>query len=214
MDKEDRSIDKILEDFEISIISITLYCLSELPLPLGVKRTIDVLKGNRNAFAQNHGLITLRTFSALPGFTRDQLSDIFDVLILQGYVDVVMVSQDEEEFPVMAINKKGLSYLRDGSEAGLSVLNILMDKDVPGIPDDDQDLFYKLKLTRRQLAEEYDYPAFMVCGDSVLQEICLRKPTEPDELIKIAGVDMAFMKHYSKQILYVIRQYVTREKGS
>ena len=158
--------------------------------------------------------MTLKTFSSLPSFTRDQLSDIFDMLILHGFVDVVMDTHDEEEYPVIAINKKGLSFLHDGKFSGLSILNILMDKDVPGIPDEDQDLFYKLKLTRRQLAEEYDYPAFMVCSDSVLRDICLRKPTEPDELIKISGVDMAFMKHYSKQILYVIRHYVTREKGS
>ena len=214
MDKKDKSIDEILENFAVSVVSITLYCLSELPFPLGVKRTTDVLKGNRNAFALNHGLMTLKTFSSLPSFTRDQLSDIFDMLILHGFVDVVMDTHDEEEYPVIAINKKGLSFLHDGKFSGLSILNILMDKDVPGIPDEDQDLFYKLKLTRRQLAEEYDYPAFMVCSDSVLRDICLRKPTEPDELIKISGVDMAFMKHYSKQILYVIRHYVTREKGS
>ncbi len=212
--KDKTSIDLILAGYERSIVCIFLFSLSELPLPLGVKRAIDVLKGNRNAFAHNHGLMALKTFSALPGFTRDQLSDVFDVLILHGFINVEMLTQVDEEYPVMVLSEKGFMYLQDEIIADIPILRILMDDDVSGIPDDDQDLFYKLKLTRRQLAEEYDYPAFMVCSETVLRDICLQKPTEADELIKIAGVDMAFMQHYSKQFLYVIRQYVTREKGS
>lgn len=214
METEKHIIKERLAAYERSVASIVLYCLSELPFPLGVKRIIDLLKGNRNSFALNNELNLLDTFSALPGYTRDQLSDLFDLFINKGYLEVDMIIDEEEELPVIALTEKGLSYLSGRETDTPGILDILMDKDNPDIPENDQDLFYKLKLARRQLAEEYDYPAFMVCSDQVLKDMCLRKPTEPDDLLKIQGVDMAFMKHYSKQFLYVIRQYVTREKGS
>jgi ATP-dependent DNA helicase RecQ len=214
METEKHIIRDSLAAYERSVASIVLYGVSELPFPLGVKRIIDLLKGNRNAFALNNELNLLDTFSALPGYTRDQLSDLFDLLINRGYLEVDMIVDEEEELPVIALTGKGLAFLSGKEAVARGILDILMDKDNPEIPENDQDLFYKLKLARRQLAEEYDYPAFMVCSDQVLKDMCLRKPTEPDDLLKIQGVDMAFMKHYSKQFLYVIRQYVTREKGS
>lgn len=207
-------IRKIFKAYEAGVARIVLFCLSELPFSLSVRRLIDVLKGNRNAFAINNELNKLSTFSALPGYTRDQLSDLIDSLIKDGMLKVEMVTEDEDEIPVIGVTAAGLTYLNDSEEKDVRLLDILMDLDNPDIPESDQDLFYKLKLARRQLAEEFDYPAFMVCSESVVKDMCLRKPVEPDDLLKIKGVDMAFMKHYSKQFLYVIRQYVTREKGS
>ena len=191
-----------------------LYCLMELPFPMGVKKIIDLLKGNRSSYIINNELHLLASFSALPGFTRDQLSDLIDLYINRGLLKVELLADDGEETPVISITDQGRAYLEAPAPEPLSVIDILMDKDNPEIAEDDQDLYYKLKLARRQLAEEYDYPAYMVCSEKVLKEMCKRKPMEPDDLLKIKGVDMAFMKHYSKQFLYVIRQYVTREKGS
>lgn len=214
MENDHKLISKILSEYNQAVTGIVLFCLKELPDPLGVKRIIDVLKGNRNAFAVNNDLHQLHTFSALTGFTRDQLSDIFDNLILRGLVSVEKHAEDEEEFALVSITEKGLLYLEGGHDKKVDLMAILFDRDVTGIPDDDQDLYYKLKLARRQLAEEFDFPAFMVCNDDILKEMCLRKPMEANELIRIKGIDEAFVQQYGKQFLYVIRQYVIREKGS
>ncbi len=204
----------ILSEFEKTVARIVLACLEELPVNLGVRRTIDVLKGNRSPFAINNDLLQLKTFSALTGFTRDQLSEIIDSLINHELVDFEKEMQDGQSHPVIRISEKGRQYLRGESTGTIPLLDILADRDVPDIPQEDQDLFYKLKLTRRQLAEEDDYPAFMVCSDAVLRSICLKKPSEPDQLERIKGVGKTFMQQYSKPFLYVIRQYITREKGS
>jgi ATP-dependent DNA helicase RecQ len=204
----------ILAGFEKTVARIVLACMEELPMHLGVKRTIDVLKGNRSPFAINNDLLHLKTFSALSGFTRDQLSEILDVLINHALVDFEKETQDGQTYPVIRISEKGHQYLHGESTSPVPLLNILADRDVPDIPQEDQDLYYKLKLTRRQLAEEEDYPAFMVCSDAVLRSICLKKPSEPDQLERIRGVGKTFVQHYGKPFLYVIRQYITREKGS
>jgi ATP-dependent DNA helicase RecQ len=214
MEDKKTLIGGILESYEACVSGIVLYCITELPFPLGVKRIIDLIKGNRSSYIINNELHLLASFSTLPGFTRDQLSDLIDLFINKGLLRVEMFVDDGEETPVVSITPAGRKYLEGQISEPLHILDILMDKDNPDIAEDDQDLYYKLKLARRQLAEEYDYPAFMVCSEKVLREMCDKKPMEPDDLLKIKGVDMAFMKHYSKQFLYVIRQYVTREKGS
>ena len=214
MDKSRATITEILRAYEENVANIVLYSFTVFPFQLGVKRIIDFLKGNRNAFALNNGLNLLPSFSALPGYTRDQISDIIDTLIKSGLLEVEMIKEDDDEFPVICITDTGKKLLEGKLQQQVGILDILMDRDNLEISEEDQDLYYKLKLARRQLAEEDDYPAFMVCSDDVLKDMCIRKPMEADDLLKIYGVDMAFMKHYSKQFLYVIRQYVTREKGS
>lgn len=206
-------IQKILADYEKTIARLVLFSLTERPFPLGMKKTIDLLKGNKSSFAINHELNKLHTFSALPGFTRDQLSDIMDILINNGLISVEKLEVTDGVFPVLAITPKGTDYLYGKLDTEFVLLDAIMDKDIPEISEDDQDLFYKLKLARRQLAEENDHPAFMVCHDSVLRSMCINKPMENEDLIKIKGVGEKFMEHYSKQFLYVIRQYVTREKN-
>lgn len=214
MPADQKLIEQILSGFEKQVARIVLACLEELPMQLGVKRTIDVLKGNRSPFAISNDLLQLQTFSALSGFTRDQLSEIIDVLINDGLVDFENVTEDGESHPIIKISEKGSDFLRNDALASPSLADILADRDVPDIPQEDQDLYYKLKLTRRQLAEEEDFPAFMVCNDAVLRAICLRKPAEPHELERIRGIGKTFMQQYGKPFLYVIRQYITREKGS
>jgi len=206
-------IDQLLTDYEQTIARLVLFCLTELPFPLGVKKTIDVLKGNKSTFAVNHGLNKLHTFSVIPGFTRDQVSDILDILINSGLISVETIEVNEEELPVLKITEKGIDYLHGKPETEFVLLDAIMDKDVPEISEDDQDLYYKLKLNRRQLAEENDIPAFMVCSDKVLRGLCIKKPMENAEMERIKGVGPKFMENYSKQFLYVIRQYVTREKN-
>jgi ATP-dependent DNA helicase RecQ len=212
--KHEWQIGEILHNFEKTIGQLVLYCITELPFPMGVKKTIDILKGNKSSFVINHGLNKLETFSVLPGYTRDQLSDIIDIMIFNELIAVDYIRAEGEKMPVLAITEKGKEFLHRGLPAEFVLLDVLMDKDVPDITEEDQDLFYKLKLARRQLAEEFDFPAFMICKDSVLRAMCIKKPVEQDDLLKIKGVGKKFMENYSKQFLYVIRQYVTREKSS
>lgn len=206
-------INSLLSEYEQTVARLVLFSMTELPFPLGVKKTIDVLKGNKSSFTINHGLNKLHTFSVLPGYTRDQLSDMLDILINNGLISVENVTVNDEEYPVLKITVKGKEYMEGKLPTEFVLLDVLMDKDAPEIPEDDQDLYYKLKLTRRQLAEENDIPAFMVCSDMVLRNICIKKPMENEDLEKIKGVGPKFMDNYSKQFLYVIRQYVTREKN-
>ena len=210
---DSKLIEKILSDYEQIIAKLVLFSLTERPFPLGMKKTLDVLKGNKSTFAINHELNKLHTFSALPGFTRDQLSDIMDILIHNGLVKVENLEGIEGVFPVVDITPKGMDFLNGKVETEFVLLDAIMDKDVPQVSEDDQDLFYKLKLARRQLAEEQDIPAFMVCHDNVLRSMCIKKPMENEELEKIKGIDEKFIEQYSKQFLYVIRQYVTRDKN-
>ncbi|HSV87667.1 MAG TPA: HRDC domain-containing protein [Bacteroidales bacterium] len=208
-----RFINELLNQYEQTIARLVLFNLCELPFPLGIKRNIDVLKGNKSSYVINHSLHKLHTFSAFSGFTRDQMSDIFDILINSGLIGVEKIRVESDELPVLKITPKGEDYLHGKETGEFVLLDAIMDKDIPDISEEDQDLYYKLKLTRRQLAEEEDVPAFMICKDIILRELCVQKPMENNELAKISGVVPKFMENYSKQFLYVIRQYVTREKN-
>lgn len=211
---DQKILDQLLFDYEKTVARLVLFCLQEMSEPQGVRRTIDILKGTRSSAVVSHELNKLQTFSSLVGFTRDQLSDVLDKLIHQHFIEVEYVKEEDEEYAVLKITSDGLQYLQEPGTKRPGLTDILMDKDATTIPADDQDLYYKLKLTRRQLAEEYDIPAFMVCSDDVLADICIKKPMENKELEKINQLAPQFMDLYARDFLYVIRQYITREKGS
>lgn len=106
MKKDNEIILKIISDYEIAIIKIILYCLTELPFPLGINKTISVLKGTKSTFVIDHQLNKLSTFSVLSSFSKEQLSSIINILIELGLIIVENISI-YNNMPIIKITDTG-----------------------------------------------------------------------------------------------------------
>jgi ATP-dependent DNA helicase RecQ len=193
-------IQKIIADYESAIIKIILYSLTELPFPLGIKKSVSVLKGTKSTFAINNKLNELKTFSILSSFSKDQLTEIIEILIQAGLIRIENVL-DNEKMPVLKITGLGKDHLIQKVNIQIPLIDLFIDNDIPKFNDFEKNLFIKLRALRRDIAQQYDLPAFTICGDQILREICIKKPTDTEQLINVKGIGQKFVEKYGNLFL-------------
>ncbi|MBC8174905.1 MAG: HRDC domain-containing protein [Candidatus Marinimicrobia bacterium] len=193
-------IKRIVTDYENAICSIILYCLSELPFTLGIKKTISVLKGSKSSFIINHQLNELSTYALLSNFSGNQLRIIIESLIENEFITVSFIDESQN-IPVLELSQKDNQFFSGNNTIDFSFLDKLIDKSIIELNESEQILFDKLKILRREISSKKDIPAFMVCGDSVLREISANRPLDKESLLLIKGVGEKFAEQYSDLFL-------------
>lgn len=89
-----------------------------------------------------------------------------------------------------------------GSVSGKSAVR---GTDVAALDDEERDLFDRLRVVRRQLADEAGVPAYIVFGDKVLLEMVARRPRSKRDLLQVPGVGEAKLERYGADFLEVLR---------
>ena len=69
----------------------------------------------------------------------------------------------------------------------------------------DEELFERLRVWRKERADEESVPAFVVFTDATLQLIAEHRPTSPAALLRISGVGPAKLERYGEGLLEVVR---------
>jgi len=203
-------VKSIFYDYEQAVCKMILYCIFELPFPLGIKKTISVLKGIKSSFNIDNNLYNLATFSVLQGFTSEQLEAIIDNLISAELIDVKNVS-DYKNMPVLNLNKNSIDFLENRYKVNIKFLESFMDYDVFEFDEKDQLLFDKLKHLRKEIAKEKDMPSFRICSDITLREITRQKPINKDSLIAVRGIGEYFHQNYGDKFISIIAEHLNRE---
>ncbi|MCH5597090.1 RQC domain-containing protein [Niabella ginsengisoli] len=140
MDKNKDLISTILSDYELTLTKIILYCISELPFPLGIRKTISVLKGTKSTFAINNKLQHLVTFSLLSSFSKTQLITIIEALILAELIKIENVSV-YGNMPVLKLTEKGSNCLNGKEMLLISFLDALTDNEIQEFNESENALF-------------------------------------------------------------------------
>jgi ATP-dependent DNA helicase RecQ len=71
-------------------------------------------------------------------------------------------------------------------------------------PAADDELFQRLRVLRKRLAEQQGVPAYIVFSDQVLRDIAARRPGTPSELLGVPGIGPAKLQRYGTAILAVV----------
>ncbi len=69
----------------------------------------------------------------------------------------------------------------------------------------DGELFEKLRVVRKHLAEERGVPAYVVFSDATLAEMAAKNPRSAEELAQISGVGPTKLSRYGEQFLAALR---------
>jgi superfamily II DNA helicase RecQ len=88
-------MDKLTSDYESVLSRIVLMCLNQVPIKLGIKRLMLVLKGNNSPFIFKYDINKLETYGILNNFSEEDLRYIVDVLTDMGYIETEYLSQFE-----------------------------------------------------------------------------------------------------------------------
>lgn len=170
----------------------------------------DYLQGEENPRIVNGDFDAIPGFGAMSNRPRIYIRDLLDRLVSAG-----LLLRSDDQYPILAVSpmleqmiadrntfkmrfkadalepkkKKTLSktYSRNYSES-----------------ETDGKLFDTLRAWRRETASKRSLPAYTICTDQTLRNICAVKPKTIGELAYINGIGEAFTARYGEQVLKII----------
>ncbi len=162
----------------------------------------EIVQGKTSKTVTLLQLHTLSTFGIMEDKTVPQLEEITQRLADCGYLTVsgdfcpMMLPTDRAKD--LLAGKKRLVVRRPASKAK---------------PDRREkqavnpDLFQELKQLRMKLAKREGVPAFVICSDASLRDMCRILPMDSKALLKVSGIGAVKAKKYGGEFLKVIRQH-------
>ena len=163
----------------------------------GTNHIIDILRGSKNQKLLEFGHDKLKVYGIGHDKSKNEWTAIADKLI---DMQAVILG----EFRVLKLNNLGMSILK-GNE------KLLIDSDKLGIAQKleqseeilsfDEQLYEKFRTLRREIALEYEVPAYVIFGDKSLKEFALKLPTSKEEMLDINGVGLVKYEKYGQAFL-------------
>lgn len=193
---------KIRTELDTTLTRLILYCIYELPFPLGVNKIAAVLKGRKSSFNIQYELNNLETFAILNSYNNNTIKAFLDTVSNYGLIESETVSTFN--MPVLQLTKLGMDLLNGESDLYVDLLEEHIDKEIVKLTDEEEEIFDQLKKWRVTRSKELDVPAFYVFGDTILQQIAIDKPVTNEELLTLKGIGPNKARQYGKEIIKLI----------
>ncbi|MGL5377723.1 MAG: DNA helicase RecQ, partial [Cetobacterium sp.] len=204
------------ETFDITLEAQKIIsCVGRLNDRFGMKLISDVLKGSNTAKIREYKLNEQSTYGALKSSSMDDIKSFMDYLVGNDYLNTA-----EGKYPLLKITEKAYTFIRSKEKIFMKVLNIdnsfkKSTKSSKSLLDDTlitggEKLFSLLSHYRKETAEHYKVPPYVIFSDKTLIQICNYKPRTKGELLQINGMGEVKFERYGKAILDVLEDYIQK----
>ena len=194
------------EEFDATIISQKIMsAIIRTGQRFGMNYIIDVLLGAKNPKILERDHQNLSVYGIVDDFSKEELRRIITQLVQRK-----LVVKSDDGFPRLELGRRGQEILRARQEIRLPKLKAVAkslgrrDAVETGY---DINLFEKLRLLRKELADAQGVPPFVVFGDLALGQMALYLPQREENFSRISGVGEAKLKQYGKIFTGVIQAY-------
>ena len=75
------------------------------------------------------------------------------------------------------------------------------------------DLFEVLRKLRLEIAKEESMPPYIIFSDKTLIDMCVKKPSDEEEMLNVSGVGANKLKKYGQRFLEEIQKFCTERPG-
>ena len=164
----------------------------------------DVLRGSRKQrIFENHHQ-DLSVYGIASDVSLQTLRMHMHHLLKQGFLQ-----KQFGEYPTLAVSEKGKIALKDRASILLPKIKIISaskpsSKEQTG----DSELFNRLRMLRKTLADEQGVPPFVIFGDRTLQEMARCLPQNEEQFSHLFGVGEKKLTQYGKVFMDVIAAYL------
>lgn len=183
----------------------------------------DALHGANTEKVRQFGLSAAPGYGSASAVPLKRVKEVLDQLVGRGYLaqsqgrfpvvglgpraDEALDPQNSEEFTFTV--KKRASQSRSASRARRAVDLVREEAALDARPrvGDDAELFEELRDLRRELAEEHQVPAYIICSDATLRGMCRKRPSMREALLEVSGIGEKKADAYGDAFLAVIADY-------
>ncbi|MDX8384515.1 MAG: RQC domain-containing protein, partial [Ghiorsea sp.] len=188
-----------------------LSCIYRLHEGFGMKHVIDVLRGADSERIRSMRHNELSTYAIGSDKNNEQWSSIFRQLIHRG-----AIFQDIANYSVLKLTASSLPLLKGEVEIALAKPPLRVKKkgkqagkakskyrDIPH----DEELFEKLRVLRKGMADKLDVPPYIIFGDATLINMAQSKPTTDEAFLEVSGVGQVKLDRFGDKFLKVIADH-------
>ncbi|MEA2097888.1 MAG: RQC domain-containing protein, partial [Patescibacteria group bacterium] len=181
-----------------------LSCVIRTGSRFGRNYIADVLLGKNSQQITENLHHDLSVFGIVSDFNKDEINHIMKSLIFLGFLQV-----SPGKYPTVSIAEKGAQFLRQKESLELSKMREDQEESISRKKIRyNLDLFEKLRVLRKQVADKNNVPPFMIFSDVSLQEMSHYFPVDRNNFSKIGGVGIKKLESFSKEFLAVINKHI------
>ena len=168
-------------DFDATIISQKIMsAIIRTGQQFGIKYIIDVLHGAKNKKIIERGHHNLSVYGIVDDFSQEDLRRIISQLVSRK-----LIVKNGDEYPILELSPRGHEFLKQREELHLPKFKSIATLSQPGDAAEagyDRELFEKLRLWRKKIADEKGVPPYVIFGDLALRQMAFYLPQARGEL--------------------------------
>ena len=185
---------------------------------VGFTLTIDILHGNFSPEVISRGYNQIKTFAAGKDVPVRDWHDYLLQMLQMGYIEIAY-NEDNH----IHVTPLGQDVVRGRARVKLVVINRedfsvkgrrkqMMEEQVSAVTvsgqSENMELYERLKVLRKEIADEINSPAFVVMSDKTLHALATDMPTTLSSFGNTFGIGEHKRDTYGKRFIEVIKQYV------
>jgi ATP-dependent DNA helicase RecQ len=198
---------KPMEDWTVETQKF-LSCVARTKERFGGGHVIDVLRGSRKEKVLQHGHENLSTYGIGKDRSLDEWRQLSRSLVHQG-----LLTQTTDGYGILKLNERSWEVMRNQRNVLLPIerdveLSLVADKDAAKERPVDVDiLFERLRLLRKNLADEQEVPPYVIFSNATLNQMAEQQPTDRKEFTKLSGVGAKKLEQYADDFIAIILEH-------
>ncbi len=194
-------------------VEIALQTVQFVEGKFDIKYVVDIVVGSKNANLTGYGHHKLSTYGKGKSKEKDQFYwySLYRQLIIKE-----LLEKDMDHPNIIKLTKEGEAFIKNPTSIKLTEAHQYPEIDEDGEASGnfhgegmsyDEELFEKLKKTRKKVADQKGLPPYVVFQEESLKEMATTFPITLDSLTHIQGVGMGKAQKFGSEFLTVIKKY-------
>lgn len=210
------------ENVEVTEIARALIgCVKDCRQRYGTNVILDTVHGANTAKIRNYGMNENMFYGELTKVPAGKLRRIMNYLIFHNYLTVT-----NDEYAVVKLTEKSGAVLSGGEPI---VMKLAKEQEHPAkvktgslreggkkgrkgsfsgmeFSEQSESLFEKLRALRMEIAREEKVPPYIVFSDKTLLYMCIARPQNREEMLKVSGVGTYKFEKYGERFLACMKE--------
>jgi len=185
-----------------------LSCVFRVQQRFGMGHVIDVLRGSQNQRILQLRHDRLSTYGIGADRSKEYWGSLLRHLVQQGYLH-----QDVGNYAVLKLTGAARPLLQGKTSLRMARPRVRQEaarkpvRRQVGALDYDREVFERLRLVRKKLADAAGVPPFVIFSDTSLAEMAAYLPADDDSFLRIHGVGLHKLKRYGQAFLAEIHRH-------
>ena len=194
-------------------------CVAETRGRYGLTIVLGTLMGAKRARLRELRTDQYKSYGALSGHSEAELRTLISQMTEMGYL-----YQTQEKYSVLKLGD--ITPLKDENirvimrtyeekepDKKKKIQKTVRKRSTDALTSAGYDLFEILRKLRLEIAKEESMPPYIIFSDKTLIDMCVKKPSDEEEMLNVSGVGANKLKKYGQRFLQEIQKFCTERPG-